>query len=167
VGWIGSHSTAAYLKPLLPVFATINRSKLQARLVVVGADLGLEAEWLEQRAWSLASERDDLASFDIGIMPLPNTDWARGKCGYKLLQYFSAGIPVIASPVGVNVNMVGSERGLLANEAEAWRAALERLLADAEERRERGRLARTFMESSYSYKRWAPELAALLRTVQV
>lgn len=165
VGWIGSHTTSAYLEPILPVFAAINHDRPRARLVVVGGDTGIRAGWIEHRPWSLAGEADDLASFDVGIMPLPDTDWARGKCGYKVLQYFSAGVPAVASPVGVTPELIGTERGILASSPEEWRRAIERLIADVQERRERGTAARSFVEQNYSYQRWAPELAALLKSV--
>jgi glycosyltransferase involved in cell wall biosynthesis len=165
IGWIGSRSTVDQLRTVLPSIERLNRDRLRARLVLVGAGtVGYEAEWLDQREWSLDSEGEDLASFDIGIMPMPDTEWTRGKCGYKLLQYFSAGLPVVASPVGVNTRMVGEgeERGLLAVSQDDWRSALERLIADHAARREMGAAARAFVEREYSYQRWAPELAALL-----
>jgi glycosyltransferase involved in cell wall biosynthesis len=165
VGWIGSRTTTKYLEPLVWVFEQINKHGLRARLVLVGAADSLRASWIEHRPWSLGSEASDLASFDIGIMPLPDTDWARGKCGYKILQYFAAGVPAIASPVGVNCDLIGRDRGLVASTPEEWRAALERLINDADERRERGTAARAFVERDYSYQRWAPELAALLRSL--
>jgi glycosyltransferase involved in cell wall biosynthesis len=101
----------------------------------------------------------------VGIMPLPDNDWSRGKCGYKLLQYFSAGVPAIASPVGVAPSLIGEEHGLTARSADDWKVALESLLGDVEERRERGAAARKFVERNYSYQRWAPELAALFRSL--
>lgn len=165
IGWIGSHTTSVYLAPVLPVLARLNQHRLRARFVVVGGDTGLRADWLEHRPWSATREAADLASFDIGIMPLPDTDWARGKCGYKVLQYFAAGVPAVASPVGVSVEMLGEGRGLLATSPAEWEAALERLLADASERAQRGARAREFVRAHYSYQRWAPELASLLRSL--
>lgn len=165
IGWIGSHTTVAYLRPLLPVLAAINAPRPRARLIVVGGDTGVREPWVEHRAWSLEAEPGLLAGFDIGVMPLPDTDWARGKCGYKLLQYFSAGVPALASPVGVAPELIGEQRGLLASTQQQWQAALERLITDFEERRERGAAARSFAEREYSYRRWAPELAALLRSL--
>jgi glycosyltransferase involved in cell wall biosynthesis len=162
VGWIGSQTTSAYLEPVLPVFAKLNRERMRAKLVVVGGKTGMEAPWLEHRAWSLATEVDDLAGFDIGIMPLPDTEWTRGKCGYKILQYFAAGVPAIASPVGVTAELIGEDRGLLARSPQEWQSALQELIDDLEERRERGARARSFVEREFSYARWAPELAALL-----
>jgi glycosyltransferase involved in cell wall biosynthesis len=165
VGWIGSQTTVEYLRAVLPVFTKVNSGGIRARLVVIGADPALRADWIEHRRWSGTREATDLASFDVGIMPLPDTEWARGKCGYKILQYFSAGVPAIASPVGVNSELIGSERGLLASSDKDWHSALEQLIGDAIERRERGAAARAFVEREYSYQRWAPELAALLRSV--
>lgn len=165
IGWIGSHTTSTYLEPVLPVIAQLNEDCVRARLVIVGGDPGLRADWIEHHSWSLASEADQLARFDIGIMPLPDTEWVRGKCGYKLLQYFSAGVPAIASPVGVNPGLIGGKRGIIASSPQEWRLALEQLITDVERRRESGAAARAFVEREYSYQRWAPELAALLRSV--
>jgi glycosyltransferase involved in cell wall biosynthesis len=165
VGWIGSHTTIGYLKPVLPLLAQLNEGRLRARLVVIGGDTGVRERWIEHRAWSLQAEPDALASFDVGIMPLPESDWARGKCGYKLLQYFSAGVPAVATPVGVNSEMIGEERGLLASSPPQWRSALERLIADPDRRREAGTAARAFVEREYSYRRWAPVLAEVLRSL--
>lgn len=165
IGWIGSHTTSSYLDPILPVFARLNRDRVKARLVIIGGQVNERAEWLEQRPWSLAAQPTELSNFDIGIMPLPDTEWARGKCGYKLLQYFSAAVPAVASPVGVSRELVGSERGVLATTPEQWYEALDQLIADPGERAARGAAARTFVEREYSYQRWAPELAAMLHTL--
>lgn len=165
VGWIGSHTTVEYLAPVLSVIAALNRQRLQAKLVVVGGDTGAREPWIEHVPWSLEHEPEILASFDIGVMPLPDTDWARGKCGYKILQYFSAGVPAIASPVGLARELIGADHGLLADTAEEWVAALGALIRDDEQRRAQGTSARAFAEREYSYRRWAPELARLLHNI--
>jgi glycosyltransferase involved in cell wall biosynthesis len=165
VGWIGSPTTSAYLDAVVPAFAKLNARRLRAKLVVVGGHRRLQAAWIEHRPWSRDGEPSDLASFDIGIMPLPDTDWARGKCGYKLLQYFSAGVPAVASPVGVSAELVGTDRGLLATTPDEWFAALDELISDVDGRRERGAAARAFVEQRFSYERWAPELAGLFRSL--
>ncbi len=133
---------------------------------MVGGDTGVRADWIEHRPWSVETQASDLASFDVGIMPLPDTDWTRGKAGYKLLQYFSAGVPAVASPVGVNADFVADGRGISATTDDEWERALVDLLADATARRERGLAAREFVERSYSYQRWAPDLAAMLKALQ-
>lgn len=165
IGWIGSRSTSAYLAEVLPAFERINRQRVRARLVLVGAAGEFAVPWIERREWSLASQATDLASFDVGIMPLPDHEWARGKCGFKLLQYFSAGVPAIASPVGVARSMVSTQRGALASSVDDWERALEALISDPGMRREQGAAARAFVERDYSYQRWAPELAGLLRSL--
>ncbi len=164
IGWIGSHTTSAYLKPILPALARLNQTRLRARLVVVGAHVP-PADWIEERPWSMDRQADDLAGFDIGIMPLPDTEWAKGKCGYKLLQYFAAGVPAVASPVGVSRDLVSDGRGILASTGDEWLTALEELVGSARERAERGAGARRFVEREFSYTRWAPELAGLLRSL--
>ena len=165
VGWIGSPSTSGYVRAVLPAFERINRDRLRARLVLVGAKPAVQPSWAESRPWTLSSEAADLASFDIGIMPLRDTEWERGKCGYKLLQYFAAGVPAIASPVGVNRTLVGDGRGILATSVEEWVQALELLIDDVDLRRLWGTAARAYAEREFSYRRWAPELAELLGSV--
>jgi glycosyltransferase involved in cell wall biosynthesis len=165
IGWIGSRSTVDDLRAILPIVERLNRDGLRARLVLVGAGpLEYAAPWLEHHPWSAASEADELAQFDLGVMPLADNEWTRGKCGYKLLQYFSAGVPAVASPVGVNRRIVGEgrERGLLASTPEQWLASLQELVGDHAARAEMGAAARRFVEEEYSYQRWAPELATLL-----
>lgn len=163
IGWIGSHTTVDYLRPLLPVIARLRERGMAMRLVVVGGDTGERVDWIEHRRWSLETQASDLASFDVGVMPLPDTDWTRGKSGYKLLQYFAAGVPAIASPVGVNTEFVADGRGISATVDADWEHALTELARDAGARAERGAAARRFVEQHYSYQRWAPELAHLLR----
>lgn len=165
IGWIGSQTTTPYLDPVLPVLAALNRDRAAAKLIVIGGDTGVREAWIEHRAWAPEAEPELIASFDIGLMPLPDTEWARGKCGYKALQYFSAGVPAIVSPVGIASRLVGDGRGLIATTPDEWRAALTRLIDDVDERRERGAAAREFAEREYSYRRWAPELAGLLRSL--
>jgi len=165
IGWIGSSSTSPYLAAVLPVVARLHERGVGVRLVTVGADLPLHEPWLESRPWSLASQPADLAGFDIGVMPLPDTEWARGKCGYKLLQYFSAGVPAVASPVGVARELLADGRGELAASSQEWERALLELVADAAQRRQRGAAGRSFVRERFSYERWAPELAALLKAI--
>ncbi|MFL5864781.1 MAG: glycosyltransferase [Solirubrobacteraceae bacterium] len=165
IGWIGSPTTSGFLKPLLPVLERLNRDRLRARLLTVGAAPLPPHRWLEQRPWSLEREATDLADFDVGVMPLPDTTWTRGKCGYKVLQYFAAGIPVVASPVGVSARLVAPERGRLAASDSDWSVALGELAADTETRRQLGAAGRRLVEREYSYGRWAPELAQMLRSL--
>jgi glycosyltransferase involved in cell wall biosynthesis len=144
------------------VFERLNANGPRAKLVIVGAGISVRAPWVEHRKWSLETEREELSNFDIGVMPLPDDPWTRGKCGYKLLQYFAAAVPAVASPVGVNKAIIGNERGRLAKTEDEWFRALSELIADVELRREIGSAARAFVEREFSYRRWAPEYARLL-----
>jgi Glycosyl transferases group 1 len=165
IGWIGSPSTTPYLESVLPIFGRLAATGLSHRLVAIGADTTFAAPWFSAPAWSLASEPGALAEFDLGIMPMPDDPWTRGKCGYKVLQYFAAGVPVVASPVGLTRSLVGPDRGrLVAGEAE-WIDAIRELASDTATRRELGANGRRFAEQNYSYDRWAPEVARLLRTL--
>ncbi|HEV2125775.1 MAG TPA: glycosyltransferase [Chloroflexota bacterium] len=165
VGWMGSGSTVPYLLEILPVFQAINRGAVRMKLVTVGAGTLPAQPWLEQHQWTLESEARLLASFDVGIMPLPDDPWTRGKCGYKLLQYFAAGVPAVASPVGVNRALLDRGGGIAVRSTDEWRAALEQFARDASARHQAGLQGRKLVESEYSYQRWAPELAGLLRSL--
>jgi glycosyltransferase involved in cell wall biosynthesis len=165
VGWIGSRTTSVYLEPVLPLIAEAHERHPDLRLVLVGAESSISAPWIEHRPWALETQAQDLASFDVGLMPLPDTEWARGKSGYKALQYFAAGVPAIVSPVGIARQFASEGPALGATSAREWRAALEQLRDDPVERAQRGTAARSFAERDYSYTRWVPELASLLASV--
>jgi glycosyltransferase involved in cell wall biosynthesis len=103
---------------------------------------------------------------DIGIMPLPQEDWAKGKSGYKLIQYMACGLPVVASPVGVNVALLeGGDVGFLATSIAEWRDALSRLIRDARLREQLGAAGRRHVEAHYSMQRHAPRLIELFASV--
>jgi glycosyltransferase involved in cell wall biosynthesis len=163
VGWIGSPTTSGYLGELLDVVGQLVREGVGLRLVVIGAELDASAPWLEQRPWSLEREHEELARFDIGVMPLPDDPWTRGKCGYKLLQCYAAGVPVVASPVGVNAEILEAGGGLPATTRDEWLDGLRRLAGDVRLRAELGAAGRTVAETRYSYDVWTPRLAELLR----
>jgi hypothetical protein len=152
VGWIGSPSTwAGHLKPLLPTLLPMLREN-GAVLKVVGAGPDAQGiEGIESVDWSEAAEVAAIQGMDVGIMPLPDDDWARGKCGYKLIQYMACGLPVIASPVGVNSQIVEHGiSGFLAEGQSEWAAALARLLADPSLRHSMGRAGRDRVVAQYS-----------------
>jgi glycosyltransferase involved in cell wall biosynthesis len=163
VGWIGRDSTTMYLEPVLPVLARLKRVHPELRVRLVGALPGTGVGVAEVHPWSLATELDQLARFDIGIMPLSDDDWARGKGGYKILQYFACGIPAVASPVGVNPEIVREgETGFLARDAHEWERSLSRLIEDAELRRRMGAAGRRAAEVEHSLAVAAPRLLAAL-----
>jgi glycosyltransferase involved in cell wall biosynthesis len=164
IGWTGSYSTARYLEALRPALQRLGR-RHEFRVVVVGAPgLVVDGVDVDVRPWRAASEVADLADIDIGVMPLDDTEWERGKCGLKALQYMALGIPAVVSPVGVNTEIVrDGENGLLASSDEEWELALERLLADAGLRRRLGDAGRATVEARYSARVHAPRVAAVFR----
>ncbi len=164
LGWIGSATTTQYLESILGTLASVNE-RVPIRLLVMGARRTLQTSWIEYRPWTIEGERQLLTEIDVGLMPLPDDPWTRGKCGFKLLRYFSAGVPSIASPVGVNTDLVADGRGLPASDDRDWLHAIETLARDVAARREIGALARAYVERSYSFRVWSPRVAALLRTL--
>ncbi|TWA77118.1 glycosyltransferase involved in cell wall biosynthesis [Azospirillum brasilense] len=161
VGWIGSPSTAHYLAPIGGALARLGPA---VRLRVVGAaglDLPVPATFVP---WREESEAEELARFDIGVMPLPDEPWERGKCGYKLIQYMAAARPVVASPVGVNTTLVqDGVNGFLAEGPEAWAQALGRLAADPDLRARMGAAGRRMVEERYNLAVATPPLVQALR----
>lgn len=165
VVWIGQRSTARHLQALAGVMRALTDAGV-CRFSAIGIDA--EAFGLPMRSlpWRADTEAEDLRHFDIGIMPLPDTPFERGKCGYKLIQYMACGLPVIASPVGVNQAIVrDGDNGLLAGTAEAWANALHRLASDRAMRLRMGRQGRAHVEQHYCLAVTAPRLIDLLRTV--
>ncbi len=165
LGWIGSPTTARYLNRLGPVlerFAEL--SKLPVRLVVVGgAAPNLHQVEVHQRSWSPQAERQALAEMDIGLMPLDDTPWSRGKCAYKALQYMACGIPPLVSNVGVSAAVVG-DSGYAAGSDAQWLEGLHALALDPGLRTELGVVGRRRVEQDFSYARWIPTLGQIIRS---
>jgi glycosyltransferase involved in cell wall biosynthesis len=167
IGWIGSPSTwREYMQPIMPMLVNIAAAH-NARLTAIGAGSAAD-EWptLTGRPWTLDSEISAIQSMDIGIMPLDDSPWARGKCAYKLIQYMACGLPVVASPVGMNIDIIenGVNGFLASNEAE-WRGALSTLLKDKDLRRRMGATGRQRIEQEYSLNVWGPRVARLLSDI--
>ena len=166
IGWIGTPNTAHYLKLIAPVLREVVASR-GVRVVAVGANteqlVGLP---VEARSWSEASEVAEIQQFDIGIMPLPDEPFERGKCGYKLIQYMACGKPVVASPVGANTSIVrdGIEGFLASTDAE-WMQLLGILCDDNALRQRMGAAGRVRVEAEYSLQVAAPHLERLLCSV--
>lgn len=167
LGWIGTPSTCReYVVPILPLLTDVASSE-GVRIVLVGAGTAAPAHlMLDNLPWSEETEVARIREMDIGIMPLRDTPWARGKCGYKLIQYMACGVPVVASPVGVNAEIVEhGVNGFLASTDAEWREALETLLHDAKLRERMGAAGRRKVERQYSLQVWGPRVAAMLRDV--
>lgn len=153
IGWTGSHSTIRYLKQLEPV---INRLELEHHFrfrVISDQDPDLNIKSLDFIQWNEINEIRDLSEINIGVMPLDDDQWAKGKCGFKALQYMSLKIPALVSPVGVNTKIVDhSINGIHCSSQEDWYNAIKSLLIDQERRQKMGDSARKKIEDYYSVK---------------
>ncbi len=164
VGWVGTPKTSRYLHLLKSVFASL-KSRFNVRFVAVGASReSLGNLPVEPWPWSEATEVESISRFDIGIMPLDDTPWERGKCGYKLIQYMACGLPVVASPVGVNCEIVEpGVNGWLVTGDTYWQESLGSLLVDSKNRIQMGRSGREKIVSRYCIQMQAPRLKELLQ----
>lgn len=166
IGWIGSPSTQRFLDPLRETLASIIDTNTD-RFITIGANYTQPLfPGHEPFDWSAEIEPAMVASFDVGIMPLSDAPFERGKCGFKLVQYMACGTPMVASPVGVNRTIVRpGVTGFLTESQEQWRDALLTLKADAGLRKSMGIAARIDFEERYSLAVTAPKLAEILRSV--
>lgn len=167
LGWIGSASTARYLDGLRPVLERVAAAApgTDWELCAAGGPVpDVRGMTCRSLRWSEVAERDLLGRMDVGLMPLPDDAWTRGKCAYKALVYMSAGIPVVADDVGVTATVVGDRRaGLIAGSRDSWVSSLVTLGGDAELRARMGAEGRRRVEEQFSTRVWAPRLAAILR----
>lgn len=162
--WVGSPSTVRYLADLeRPLTALAKR--LAFKLRVIGGMLSMPGVDVECLAWSEESEVLSIGQCGVGIMPLADSPWERGKCGYKLIQYMACGLPVVASPIGVNTQIVqDGVNGFLAGDSDAWLSKLEQLLGDVALREAMGQAGRRRVEEEYCVQQIAPRLVNLLLT---
>lgn len=164
VGWIGTPQTWRDLAE--PIFDVLHPSLKAhgAAFRSIGASVERqESTELEFVPWSEEQEIQLIGSLDIGVMPLPDTPWTRGKCGYKLIQYMACGLPVIASPVGVNREIVDhGVNGFLAHNESEWKSAVEFLLSNPEARKRMGLAGRQKVEEKYSLAPWARRVNQML-----
>ncbi len=154
LGWIGTKGNLRYLRQLDPVFERLAQKFPQVRLKIVSNDF-YESPHLPtiKKVWKLEEENEDLVSFDIGLMPLGEDLWSKGKCGLKIIQYLSVGIPVVCTPVGINSDIVkDGENGFWATTAQAWIDRLSTLVEDPALRGQMGRKGVETVEEGYSLK---------------
>ena len=163
LGWVGSADSEPYLEAIAPALEEAHR-RSGARLTLIGTTvqrLGPLERLIDRVAWSEHAQHEMLAGFDLAVAPVPDELYERGKSGYKLLQYAAAGTPLIASPVGVNRDIL-AELGMPGPESVAeWGEAIATLLEEAaEDRAERGRRARGVAQERYSFDAWLPRWRA-------
>ncbi|MHC4972224.1 MAG: glycosyltransferase [Planctomycetota bacterium] len=152
--WIGQRATLPYLEPVL---GAVERSGFRLRVIADVFPPGAE-----QVPWEAATAPARLAECHVGLMPLSDDRFARGKCGYKLLQYYAAGLPAVVSPVGAG-RVLADGGALAARDPAAWEAALRRL-GDPDLRAELGARGRSFVVRRYAADRVGARLARLLET---
>jgi glycosyltransferase involved in cell wall biosynthesis len=157
IGWIGTPENLPFLDVVRPALAG-----RELRVISSAAPTWPEVDVVHV-AWALASASTALQELDIGLAPLPDTPWTRGKCGYKALEYMASSLPVVASPVGALAEIVvPNETGLYATTPAGWTDALERLVRDPELRVRLGAAGRRQVEERYSVAVAAPALARVL-----
>ena len=151
IGWTGSFSTVQHLDTLRGALQKLARQQ-RFKLKVIGTpEYRLEGVEVEAIRWRSESELDDLRPIDIGVMPLPNDAWSKGKCGLKALQFMALGIPTICSPVGVNTDIIrDGQNGFIADTEQEWVDKLGLLLRSADLREKIGRAGRLTVEQKYS-----------------
>jgi glycosyltransferase involved in cell wall biosynthesis len=162
IGWTGSVTTAPHLMTLAPALRRL-RARREFELRVIGAKVDIEGLAIRWLPWRAETESEDLRGFDVGVMPLPDDEWSRGKCGMKALQYMALGVPPVVSPVGVNATIVrDGVNGFHAGTDAEWVDRIGRLLEDEALRGSLGSEARRTVEESYSARVHAPRVARVL-----
>ncbi len=170
IGWIGSGTTARYVNGLARPLARVLEENSNARVELMGG----RAPDLERlprvthKKWSLRSELQTLHGFDIGLMPYPNTEWARGKCAFKALLYMSVGVPAVCSDVGMASEMLQpGVDGYLVRSEDEWYEALDNLVRDSGLRTRVGAAGRDVVVSRYSLAEYAPRFLEVLHAAAV
>ena len=169
IGWIGSPSTQRYVIDIATELQKIYK-KHPFRLLLVGATSDAYIHFpkldVDIREWNEETEIESINDMDIGIMPLKDGPWEKGKCGYKLIQYMACGVPVVASDVGVNRSIIENEEsGFLVNEKEEWVHLLLRLLESPALRHEKGENGREIVIKKYSIESQVTTLTEVLSKI--
>lgn len=165
IGWVGSRSTSPYLLEIEPALRQLSEQhpgKIRFRLYG-HPQRKLNLPNFESLPFSLTSEIENLRSIDIGIMPMPDNEWTRGKCAFKAVQYMALGIPTVTSPVGMAAELVQNNvNGFWARTPKEWFALLHRLVLDADLRRRFAEEGRKTVKEHYSLQTWGPRFVDLL-----
>lgn len=167
IGWIGSYSTAPYLNELRKVFESLS-DKYDLTLKVVGSNMVFQIDGVRiiNKEWSLLSDLEDFQSLDIGVYPLPDNEWVKGKTGFKTIQYMSVGIPCVVSNVGRNKEIiVDGINGFLADTDAEWIRKLSLLIENTQLRKKMGLAGRKTVEEKYSINVNAPLFLNIIKKV--
>jgi glycosyltransferase involved in cell wall biosynthesis len=167
VGWIGSPTTGGYIRSLASVLRRVReRHRFVLRVSGAGEPFSIPGVTVRHEPWALDREVQLFNTCDIGVYPLDDDEWSKGKCGFKAIEFMACGVPVVAAAVGVNRDLIqDGQNGFLAASEDEWVDKLSRLLADAGLRRRFAAAGRRTIEAHYSLRVNAPKLAATLRVV--
>lgn len=151
IGWTGTFSTLKFIDLVVPVIEEIQNTNKVNFIVIADKDPQLKLPFYKFIKWTKETEIDDLLNFNIGIMPLEDTELAKGKCGFKAIQYMALGIPALVSPVGVNTEIVDDGvNGFICGDVVKWKDGFKELLGSPEKRSTMGKSARQKIEKNYS-----------------
>jgi glycosyltransferase involved in cell wall biosynthesis len=169
LGWIGTKGNLKYLKKLEPAFESLAKRFPNLRLKIVSNDF-YDSSFIPviKKPWRLEDENEDLISFDIGLMPLQDDLWSKGKCGLKIIQYLSVGVPVVCTPVGINGDIVRDGRnGFWATTPQEWVDRLATLISNPALRLKMGREGIETVEKGYSLAVNAEKFFKVLQSLSV
>ncbi len=167
IGWIGSITTSKFLETIKKVIISLSKKFKNVKFKIVGGDFCInDLQNIVYKQWRLKEEIEDLSSFDIGIMPMPDTEWTRGKCGFKAILYMSMGIPSVVSDVGMNREIIiDGQNGFLAKNEDDWFNKLSDLIRSRELRDKIGKSGKETIEQKYSVKVNAPKFVKILEKI--
>ena len=167
VGWIGSPSTAPYLESLVNPLSELGAEGPVSLHVIGGKAPEILNIEIHEIPWSEATEVENINKFDVGVMPLINDEWAKGKCAFKLLQYMACGLPVVASNVGANSEVINSESGFLVDNDQMWLQSLRKLRDNPSLRNQLGSVGRARVEELYSLHSNLPVLEKTIKDLLI
>jgi glycosyltransferase involved in cell wall biosynthesis len=164
IGWIGTSANHAYLIEIESALHQVLRNHTNSHLKIVSDKAPLFTMIAPDRwtfvPWHETSEIVDIQTMDIGIMPLADTPWSRGKCSFKMLQYMSCGLPVVVAPIGMNAQVLSeNDIGFAATTVQEWIDAIDALVVSAKIRMQMGKAGRSVIEEKYSINVLAPQFA--------
>lgn len=167
IGWVGSFTTAPYLEVVFnPIQRLSEKYDFVLKIVGAGNKIYIPGVKVENCDWELEKEVQDFQNIDIGVYPLIDSLWVRGKAGFKAIQYMAVGGPVVASPIGMTKELIQDGiNGFLAKTEDEWVQKLSVLIEDAALRRKIGLEGRKTVEEKYSLKVNAPVLLALIKNI--
>lgn len=164
IGWTGTHTTMHYLSALYPVIERLEKNYDFEFHVISNEKPTSKLTSLVYKKWNKSTEIEDLSLIQIGVMPLEDTEWSAGKCGFKALQYMSLGAVAVVSPVGVNTKIIDNgKNGFVVDGADEWYTTLAQLIANEQERKNIGQTAIETIEQQWSVQHWTEKYVELFK----